>query len=112
MYLYVLSVQRLYPRLANPPEVLIRMREYSERRLNTRGVGQQVEDEDEILPLLLAENRLLRRHLFDLFEHVGHKATTHEPEERANAAAVAQRLYKSGPLKKFKMKQLRIFFIF
>ena len=93
MYLYVLPVQRLYSRLANPPEVLIRMRENAQRRFDTRRVGQQVEYEDEILPLLLAENRLLRRHLFDLFEHVGHKATTHEPEQRANAAAVAQRLY-------------------
>jgi hypothetical protein len=93
VYLYVLSVQRLYSRLANPPEVLIRMRENAQCRLNTRGVGQQVEYEDEILPLLLAEYGLLRRHLFDLFEHVGHKATTHEPEQRANAATVAQRLY-------------------
>ncbi len=93
MYLYVLPVQRLYSRLANPPEVLICMRENPQRRLNPRGVGQQIEYEDEILPLLLAENRLLRGHLFDLFEHVGDEATPYEPEQRANAAAVAQRLY-------------------
>ena len=68
------------------------MRQHAQRRLHAGRVREQVEDEDEILALLLAEDCLLGRHLLDLLEHVRHAAAPHKPEQGTDAAAVADGL--------------------